>query len=312
MRVHLKPDLGEVRLADLKARRIERYLAGKLESGLSAGSVRHLRVILVMALDYAQRHQLVGRNEASLARGPRRSDFEASPLSPGETRQLIDALRGDREEALFVTLATLGLRLGEALGLRWRDVNLDADPFIMVRHSLVRRKGAAPALAETKTRTSRRRMALPARLVDLLRRHRTTQLEERLIAGPDWQAQDFVFGNTKGGPGDHAAIYKRFQRALRKAGLRRIRVHDLRHGAATALLLDGVDLKRVSSALGHSRISTTADTYTHVLEALDAGSAARLDSLFLAPQDGSGGAVSNPSAVKSAVKDSPADTSAVA
>jgi hypothetical protein len=102
-------------------------------------------------------------------------------MAPLRFVEVLDVLR-NREEI------SRGLA-GVSFRQRWRDVNLDADPFIMVRHSLVRRKGPAPALAETKTRTSRRRMALPTRLVDLLRRHRTSQLEERLIAGPDWQAQ---------------------------------------------------------------------------------------------------------------------------
>ena len=103
-------------------------------------------------------------------------------MAPLRVVEVLDVLR-NREEI------SRGLAAGVSFRQRWRDVTLDADPFIMVRHSLVRSKGAAPALAETKTRTSRGRMALPTRLVDLLRRHRTNQLEERLIAGPDWQTQ---------------------------------------------------------------------------------------------------------------------------
>jgi integrase len=296
---HLKPGLGSVRLTALSARRIERFLAAKRAAGLAAGTVRHVRVVLVMALAYATRHNLVGRNEASLARGPKRSDYEANPLDRDETRKLIEALRGDRFEALFTTLAVLGLRLGEALALRWRDVVLDEHPFLMVRHSLVRLKGEKPTLAPTKT--SRRKLNLPAGLADILRRYRVKQIEERLLVGPGWKADDFVFTTGVGTPVDHANAYKAFQRVLQRAGLRRVRLHDLRHGAASALLLDGVDLKRISAALGHSKIATTADTYVHVLEALDEQAARRLDALFLTSAERSEEAPEEPAAVNAAV-----------
>src|SRR5262249_52783116 len=90
---HLKPDLGSMRLTLLTARRIERFRAAKRTAGLSNGTVRHIRVVLVMALAYGMRHNLVGRNEASMARGPKKSDYEANPLNRNETRKLIEALR---------------------------------------------------------------------------------------------------------------------------------------------------------------------------------------------------------------------------
>jgi integrase len=110
-----------------------------------------------------------------------------------------------------------------------------------------------------------------------------------------------VFATSGGTPLDHSNVCKSFQKVLKRAKLRRVRVHDLRHGAASALLLDGLDLKRISAALGHSRTATTPDTYAHVLEALDKESAHKLDGLFLAPEEASEAVPGEPAAVKAAV-----------
>ena len=124
---------------------------------------------------------------------------------------------------------------------------------------------------------SRRTLSLSPSVVEVLRRHRARQLEERILAGPTWEDHGLVFTTGRGRPLDAANIRRHFAAVLKRAGLPRKRFHDLRHGTATILLLKGENLKKVCAALGHSRIGTTADVYAHVVEALDRETSDKLE-----------------------------------
>lgn len=274
---HLIPDLGDLKLARLTIGHVESFLAEKRRSGLSPRTVQYLLTILRMALTKAEREGLVGRNVAKLAEGPRVERHETVPLTMAETRSFLKALEGDRNEALFVVLAARGLRLGEALALRWSNVNVEStSPSLRVTHTLQRVERAWD-LAPPKSASSVRTMRLSASLVDSLRRHRARQAEERLAAGPMWEDHGFIFCTPLGRPLDQSNVRRDFLAILTRAKLPRKRVHDLRHGAATLLLQQGENLKQVSAAMGHSRISTTADVYAHVVEALDEGASDRIE-----------------------------------
>ena len=133
---------------------------------------------------------------------------------------------------------------------------------------------------EPKTKGSRRRVALPQFVVDVLRRHRTLQLEARLKAGVLWVDHDLVFCNRHGGFLNHGIIFTFFSKALQDAGLPRMRFHDLRHSAATLLLSMGVHPKVVQELLGHSTIKMTMDTYSHILPSMQVEAMAKMDNLF--------------------------------
>ena len=160
----------------------------------------------------------------------------------------------------------LGLRLGEALGLRWEDVDLEAG-VLHVRQALQRLRGEI-AFVEPKSKRSRRSVALPEVVTAALKAHRVRQLEERMVAGRRWEESGLVFRTCLGTALDSRNVTRAFHKLLVDAGLPRIRLHDLRHTAATLLLAQGVSPRTIMEILGHSQISLTMDTYSHVLPAL--------------------------------------------
>jgi integrase len=284
---HLAPGLGHLRLARLTPQQVQAFLNSKSSGKLAPRTVAYLRAVLRQALGQAERWGLVPRNAARLAEPPRVPHREVSPLSPHQSRLFLEAIRGDRLEALCLVALAAGLRQGEILGLSWTDVDL-AGATLTVRHALARVDGQL-ALVEPKSVTSRRIVALPVIVVDALRAHRTRQRQDRLLAGSRWQddPRGFVFTTTIGTPMDGIAVTRRFQALLASAGLPRQRFHDLRHACASLLLAQGVSPRVVMETLGHSQISLTLNTYSHVIPALGRAAAEQMDAVLGARSDGS-------------------------
>ncbi|HLZ70486.1 MAG TPA: site-specific integrase [Dehalococcoidia bacterium] len=279
IRRHLTPQLGTLRLARLTPVDLSRCYATLQNGGLAARTVRLCHAVLHRALADAARWGLVARNVAELVDPPRSSHLEPRVLTIEEARQLMDAAKSDRLEALYVLALLSGLRAGELLGLRWADVDLDRGE-LTVRQQLQRAKGEW-ITSEPKTARGRRTLGLPARAVAALRRRRTHQTEERLAAGPAWQDTDLIFTTAIGTPIERGNILRRsFWPLLEQAGLPRIRFHDLRHTAATILLADGENVKAVQERLGHAAAAMTLDVYGHVLPGFQRAVAERLDRLF--------------------------------
>lgn len=215
----------------------------KIDQGLSPKTVRHIITTLRMALNQALKWGLVGRNVASLVAVPRIPRIQVNPMTADGIRTLFEAVRGDRCEALYIVVVASGLRKGEALGLMWSDIDLEADRLV-VRRAL-QRVGGKLALVETKTASSIRTLALPEFVTAALKRHKALQSEERLLAGGGWQDTGLVFTSRVGTPMDPDNVTKSFKRSLKKAGLRDQRFHDLRHCAATMMLSQGVPARVV-------------------------------------------------------------------
>lgn len=155
------------------------------------------------------------------------------------------------------------MRLGEVLGLRWQDVDLDGGRARIVQ--TIQQTKAGPVVVPPKSERSRRIVLLPSFVVQPLRRHKAAQAERRLICGSEWQDHDLVIDRGDGSPMLTRVISRRFSTAMRRKGLD-LTFHGLRHGHASLMLAAGVDLKVVSERLGHSTIAITADLYTHVAE----------------------------------------------
>jgi integrase len=217
-----------------------------------------------------------GSERCFLVQSPRVRHPEVRPLTPGEARTLLNAAQGDRLEALYTVALALGLRQGEALGLQWGNIDLEARQLKVVR-ALQRRVDGRVELSEPKTPRSRRTIRMPEAVVVTLQEHRRRQWRERLKAGESWPAEDFVFTDEVGRPLDGTRVTKVFQRLLVRAGLPRMRFHDLRHSAATLLLVQGVPARVVMETLGHSEVGITLNTYSHVLPALEDEAAAAMD-----------------------------------
>jgi integrase len=313
IREHLVPGMGRLPLSKITAQQIQRFLNERLNSvrcphcetrwaseefrshlssqhpekadadlrmprPLAPRTVQHIHATLRVALQCAVRWGVVARNVATLVDAPRVPHPEMQPLNPDQARNFLEAMRGDRLEALYSVAMAIGLRQGEALGLRWNDIDLEAGT-LTVSHAL-QRIGGKLQLVETKRQRSRRTITLPKVCVSALHVHRAHQEGERAAAGSKWQQTDFVFTTTVGTPLDGPTVTHRFQKALKLAGLQHMRFHDLRHTCATLLLAQGVHPRIVMEILGHSQISVTMNTYSHVIPVMQREVADRMNEIL--------------------------------
>ncbi len=278
VRLHLVPTLGTLPLQSLSPQRIQALLNSKTADGFSPRSVAYIRAVLRIALNQALAWNLIARNPAPLVKPPKAKKHTMTVFTPEHARQFLDAVRGDRLEALYTVALALGLRRGEALGLQWRDIDIDAGT-LTIAHQL-QRVGGTLTLTEPKSYESRRTLILPAVALDALRQHRIRQLEEQLALGGAWRGSGFVFTSTIGTPLDERNVSRMFKRLLTSAGLPDMRFHDLRHSAASLLLAQGVSAKMVQELLGHSNISLTLGTYSHVIPQLARDTADRMNAVL--------------------------------
>ena len=259
-RKHLIPTLGAKKLSRLTPEDVETLLRQKSEAGLSPNTVRLIRAILRRSLRHAERQGKVSRNVAALVDGVRVPKPQKRALTLDEAQRLLAAAHDDRLGALYATLLELGLRLGEALGLRWGDLDLDDATL-----TITRRLDRAGGTAETKTHGSRRTLHLSDGLVAALQRHADRQADEMLRAGDLWVETGFVFTSEVGTALDQSNLRRRLTRLCQTAGIGKLTPHELRHSAATLLLARGVPLHVVSEVLGHSSIRETKDVYGHLV-----------------------------------------------
>jgi integrase len=284
LRCHILPALGEIPLSKLTPQQVQAFYTAKLNTGLSLSTVANIHTVLHSALREAARLGLVQRNVADLVRKPRRRRAKTMTLSEEQVQAFLRAARGDRLEALYVLAVTTGLRAGELLGLSWSDVNLEQG-FLEVTLAL-QESAAGPGkfvLSQPKTEHSLRRIALSQTAIQALRQHRERQYEERARCGQLWDASyNLVFPNTIGRPLHPSHLRRReYHPLLQRAGLPHIRLHDLRHTAATLLLRRKVNPKVVSEMLGHANIAITLDIYAHVMPDMQEEAARVMDEVVL-------------------------------
>ena len=262
VRLHLVPVLGKTRLDRLSALQLQTLYSSKLDSGLSARTVRMIHATLHKAMKQAVRWSLIPRNVAEAVDPPRERGTEIRPLDEGQVRGLLKAAEGDKLHALYVLAVTTGMRSGEILGLRWEDVDLRAGT-LQVRRTVFNGRIEAP-----KTSKGRRSIGLTQTSVTALRDHP--------------RVGEWVFCTRVGTPMSVHNLHNRsWKPLLREAGLPLdTRFHDLRHTCATLLLTKGVHPKIVQEMLGHSSISITLDIYSHVLPNMQGEAVRAMDSFF--------------------------------
>jgi integrase len=275
---HIQPSLGRVKLSRLNPSHIQALYAQKLRDGLAPATVRLTHAVLHRALDQAVKFNLIAQNPTARVDLPKIKQDEITPLDPEQARLFLDAASEAREryEALFTVALTVGLRIGEVLGLRWSDIDLEAGT-LRVSYQLQRYPGKGLVLTEPKY-GSRRTIALPQRALESLRIHRKRQAEERLRAGANWRDMGLVFASEIGTPLDARNVtHKHFKPLLKRAGLPNIRFHDLRHSCATILLSRGVHPTYVQNLLGHKSVKLTLDRYSHWMPSMGEQTAAAME-----------------------------------
>ncbi|SNQ51644.1 Integrase [Frankia canadensis] len=293
------PELGGYRLDRLEPEHLESFYAACESEGLAPATVLQMHRIISRALKIAHRRGRVTRNVATLVDAPSVERDEVRPLTAADARAILDTAKGQRDAARWSVALALGLRQGEALGLAWDAVSLDITPATLtVRQALQRRAwahgcedpktcttarrcprrtGGGLVIVPPKSRAGRRTIVIPANLAASLRVHRAAQEAERQAAGGEWiNKHDLVFVQPNGRPIDPRADHRAWQDLLTRAGVRTARLHDARHTMASLLLAQGVHPRVVMEIMGHSQISLTLGTYSHVAPELSTDAADRM------------------------------------
>jgi integrase len=265
IRLNLRPTLGRYALTRLTVATVQDFFNQQLADGHSVRKVQMMREVLRSALSHAMHEEHVARNVARLVKLPKYEPEEIYPWSVDEARRFLVAAQSDPLAAAFTLLVVYGLREGEVLGLRWQDVNPVAG-ILEVRQQL-QRTGGALRQTPLKTRAGRRDLPLIGLTRTALTRQQVRQASARQAVGMNWQgggdAAELVFTTKSGLPIEPRNFVRSFQRICEQHEVRRIKVHHVRHTAATTLKSLGVAARDAQLILGHSQISTTQQIYQH-------------------------------------------------
>jgi integrase len=279
------PALGNVQLARLQPEQIAQAYSnaltegGKDGRGLSSRSVLLMHRTLSQSLKHAVIWKLRGDNPASFCKPPRVERKEMKVLDLDSTASLIEFARGGRLYIPILFFALCGLRRAEVAALRWNRVDLDARR-LSVSTSI---EQTAQGVREKPPKTGKARsIALPALVVEELRRHRVSQAEQLLALGVRQAEETHICLREDGSPWPPRVLTYAFARVIRASGLTKVRLHDLRHGHATHLLVANTHPKVVQERLGHANIQLTLDTYSHVLPSMQEDAATTIDAAIRA------------------------------
>jgi len=280
--------IGTIRLEKLTPEDVERLYRDMLDAGYAPGTVLHTKRTLSAALQVAVDRGRMSRNAVKLASAPKDQPPEIEPLTKEDARKLLNEASGKRNGARWVIALALGLRQGEALGLQWRDLDLDTGTLhvrrqlrrVVLKHGCVdpsvcgkrgcdcpQRFGGGLVLSEPKSKSGKRTIALPDQVVAWLRVHRAAQVAERLHAGELWNPAEpgWIFASEVGKPLDPRRDLIRWKELLRATGVEDCRLHDARHTAATLLLVAGVPDRMVMDQMGWTSV-VLLSRYSHVVD----------------------------------------------
>jgi integrase len=290
LRRHVLPRIGDLQLTDIDAGHLNRMYAELRQCGnlgynkggpLSPRTVRYVATILGEALGAAVEWDRLARNPAQKAKPPRAKDAKAPPMKTWTGAQLerfLALAEGNRYHPAWFFLATTGVRRGEALGLRWSEIDFDASTAAL-RATLTAVEHQIKVNHRTKTDKDRV-IELDIRTIAILKGWRATQAQEPLLCGAGYHDEGYVFCHPDGRPYHPERFSREFKRMIERHQLDRIRLHDLRHTWATLALKAGIPLKVVSERLGHATTAITADIYSHVTPGMQSDAAERVAALI--------------------------------
>lgn len=262
---HLIPHLGSIEVQKLTPTMLQKYYSDRLAAGTSLAVIHLAHVRISQALEQAVKLGLASRNVAKSVTPPRYRPAEMKAWTAEEARRFLAVAKTkSRVGPLWLLLLSTGLRKGEALGLRWEDVDLDNNS-LQVRRTLGV-VGNRPYIGPPKSKAAYRTVELPHEAVAALCSHRAKQHQRRLKLGTDWQDLGLVFSGTHGQALRPNNIREGFSRLIKLAEVPQVRIHDLRHTFVTQALAAGAPVQAVSKHVGHSNTSMTMNTYAHVLQ----------------------------------------------
>jgi integrase len=295
IRVHIKPNLGKAYLKEIKPEQIQKFYNERKASGLSSRTVRYIHTVLHEALRQAVRNNLIVRNVSEATTLPKQEKKEMRVLTVKEQNEFMKVLSSDKKGIIFKLDLATGLRKGELLALRWADVDLK-NGVIMVKQALSRTKvnfdkdskenKTAIIIQKPKTKKGERSVPLFSSIASDLKAHKTAEKDKFKDLGWDdikikqHFKDGLVFTNELGGHIEPRNLSRKFYSLVKASGIPKANLHALRHSLATRLLEAGVSPKVVQEILGHSTITLTLDTYSHVMPELKKDAIDKLSGLF--------------------------------
>ena len=264
IRCHVLPKIGHVPLDQLTPQHVIGIYVGIQEDGLSRRTALHVHRILHGALNHAVKWAILTQNVCDAVDPPRPLQKQMAALDTVEVGQLLQAAEESPYRHIIFLAIYTGLRRGELLGLHWADVDLKHQT-ISVSRSVHRLVGQGLIVTEPKTRRSRRLVTLPPTAVKVLAALKTERMDQCVDLGANWSENNYVFCHPNGGPLSPDTVTHAFNRLVKRTEIPHVRFHDLRHTHATLMLKQGVNPKIVCERLGHSSVTITMDTYSHVL-----------------------------------------------
>lgn len=279
-RDYILPYLGKKRLLKIRPDLIQMLYNKHTSNGVSPRTVQLAHAVLRGSLNHAVNLGLLTRNPTAVAVPPKPEPREKQILDENQIQTLLITAQDVQPEflPLYQLALTTGMRLGELLGLSWDDLDWDKKT-LTIHRQLKRVQHQGLVLRPPKTRAGRRTIKLGSNTWSLLKAHRKAQYQEGFCRDPDWDDSNLMFTQENGAAWGPRQVQKAFKALLELADLPEMRFHDLRHTAATHMLANGVDLLTVSRRLGHSRASTTLDTYAHMVSGTQEKAAAVMDEI---------------------------------
>jgi integrase len=278
-KTHIIPHLGEVLIQNLTPRLITWFLNEMRESGQSPRSQQQARALLSIALKAAEEQEIIASNPVKKVRNPQLKQKNISPLTIEEVKLLLTTYEGTYLSARLHIALLCGLRQGEALGLRWEDIDFKRD-VIQIRQQMQKIDGRYQ-FTQLKTHRSQRDIAIGSGTHIALQKHRELVQEMQDSSSENWHALDLVFPNSTGAARSPMSDYDQWQNALKLCGISPRRLHDARHTAATIMYSQNIDIETISRALGHSSSAITSRLYVHSAQEPLRNAANILNSLFM-------------------------------
>lgn len=286
--------VARVKLSALSAEDVRSWQKERLNAVSARGrkysprTVALAHAVLRRALGDAMRDEQIGRNAAALVKLPRNKATGVEAFTEDQYAAVFREMLTDPHRTLWFTMLAFGPRRGEALAMRWSLLDMEKAT-VKLRSQIRRVRGEIdPATGrrktelvekDLKTEASRATLALPTSLIEMLRVHRTEQVKARMAAKV-WVDPDFVFATSVGTALEPRNVSRAWEALRVRAGVPGIRVHDLRHAAASLAFAEGASVKEVQAMLRHTRQATTSDVYVHLLESVRQGTASKMDDVL--------------------------------
>ena len=286
---HILPDIGELRLTELKPQHIQKLISKIQGAGLNR-TAQYVYTTLHRSLKIALKQGTIARNPVEAVEFPKVKHYEFKTMNEEDISKFLDAAKKTEYYALFYCALFCGMRRSELLALQWQDVDLYLMQ-ISVNRTLHQLMSGEIIIKQPKTNKSRRLIALSPSTCAVLREHMEARKKHLQAINPDFDPEkdfnydELVFCKPDGSPYRPDSVTHAWINLVRRNGLTGVRLHDARHSMASIMLKNGTHPKIVQERLGHAKISTTLDTYSHVAPGLQAAAANKLDEIVLKHED---------------------------